>query len=243
MFDKLNPYFLYAPDDPPAGDPPVSEDPPAGDPPKKPDGGGEDKKEYTQAELDTMFADRAKRAGSKALTDLYADLGLKGAKELKALVADVKKKADDEKSDLEKAQSTASDWEAKHKTLEESQKRDRMRYAVESEARKQKVLAEAVGDVYALIKELIKEGAIEFDEAGKPEGKSVTKAVKDILATRKHMTQAHGGARTDNDADNGTGSAQAGGLTDAEIEKIASDSGVSAHYIKAGLDLQKKQGA
>lgn len=234
MFDKLNPYFLYAPDDPPvSADPPKSDDPPASDPPKKPDGGGEEKKEYTQAELDTMFADRAKHARSKALTDLYAGLGLKDAKALKALVTDAQKKADDEKSDLEKAQTSATDWETKHSALAESQKRDRVRYAVESAARKQNVIESAVSDVYALVDE----SSIEFDDSEMPKGASVEGAVKAVLETRKHMVQVNG-ARTDNDADKGTGGAQTGGFSEADLERISSDHGVSVQNIKKGLGIR-----
>lgn len=234
MFDKLNPYFLYTPDDPPVGDdPPKSDVPPADDPPKKPDGGGEEKKEYTQAELDAMFADRAKRAGSKALTDLYAGLGLKDAKELKALVADVKKKADDEKSDLEKAQTSATDWETKHSALAESQKRDRVRYAVESAARKQNVIESAVPDVYALVDQ----SSIGFDDNEMPESESVEGAVKTVLETRKHMVQVNG-ARTDNDADKGTGGAQVGKHTDAEYEEMGATYGIDPKYMKEGARIK-----
>ncbi len=231
MFDKLN--FLFTPDDPPAGDPPKSDNPPAADPVTPlPDGGGEGKKEYTQAELDTMFADRAKRAGSKSLTDLYADLGLT-AKELKALVVGAKKKEDDDKSELEKAQGVASEWEKKHTVLEASQKLDRVRYAVESEARKQKVIPDAVPDVFALVDV----SSLEFGDDGMPQG--VDDAVKAVLKTRAHMIQANGAARTDNDATKGTGGAPTGGHTDAELEQISSDYGVALKYIKQGLSARQ----
>lgn len=231
MSDKLRPYFLYTPDDPPAGDPPKKDEPLAGDPPKKPDGGGEGKKEYTQEELDTMFAERAKRAGSKALTDLYAGLGLKDAKALKALVSDANKKADDEKSDLEKAQTNATDWEAKHSALAKSQRLDRVRYAVENAAREQKVIEGAVSDVFALIDQ----SKIEFDEDGLPQ--EVDKAVKAVLKTRAHMIASTNG-RTDNDASHGSGSALTGGYTLEKIAEIASFSGVSAERIKEGLGVK-----
>ena len=231
MFDKLN--FLYTSDDPPAGDPPTGDTPPAADPvTPPPDGGGEGKKEYTQAELDTMFVDRAKRAGKTALTDLYADLGLKDVKALKSLVADAKKKADDEKSDLEKAQGVAADWEAKHVKLAASQQSDRVRYAVEKAARAAKVLPEAVADMFALVDTTL----IKFDDAGMPQG--VDKAVASALKERKHLIQTNG-ARTDNDANAGTGSAQTGGYTDAQIQETANNVGVSAQYIKQGLEEQK----
>ncbi len=233
MSDNLKPYFLYAPDDPPADNPPKGDVPPVADPVTPPDGGGEGKKEYTQAELDTMFVERAKRASSKSLTDLYADLGIKGAKELKALVAGVKKQEDADKSELEKALGTASEWEKKHTALEASQKLDRVRYAVEAEAHKQKVLPDAVPDVFALVDV----SSLEFGDDGMPQG--VDDVVKAVLETRPHMIASTSG-RTDNDAQHGSGSAQTGGYTEAELQVIAANNGVTLENIKLGLASQEK---
>lgn len=208
----------------PEQQPPASETPPADAQQETPQGDEFDK-ERAMATIKNL---RAVEKQAK-----------KDAKQLKTLLEAEDKRKKSEMDETERLKAEASEWKEKHDAREESQKRDRMRYAVESEARKQKVLAEAVTDVYALIDQ----SAIEFNDAGDPESKDVEKAVKSILSTRKHMTQAHGGARTDNDADNGTGGASGGGYTDAEIEEIASNSGVSAKDIKAGLALQQKQGA
>lgn len=157
----------------------------------------------------------------------------KDRKELDALKAADDKRKKSEMDETERLKAELQDEKDQRTALELSRQRDRVRYAVEAEARKQKVITEAVPDVYALVNQ----DKIEFDDGGMPQGKTVEDEVKAVLETRKHMVQANG-ARTDNDAQAGTGGAQVGGHTEAEIEEMAATFGISPKYMKEGLGVK-----
>lgn len=108
---KRRMWFAGEPPPPPPVSPVV---PPVVPPPEPPpaDKPG-DKKAYTQAELDAMFADRAKRAKESATADLMKELGVESTDALKAALQ-AKKDADEKgKTELEKAQAALADAEKK----------------------------------------------------------------------------------------------------------------------------------
>ena len=69
-----------------------------GDKPKQ-----EEKKSYTQAELDAMFADRAKQGASSAVASLLKKLGYEKPEDLEAVVSEGKKSLDEKKTEADKA--------------------------------------------------------------------------------------------------------------------------------------------
>lgn len=71
--------------------------------------GGDEKRSFTQKELDTLFADRAKQAKQSALADVLKELGVENLDAVKATIraAEDAKKA--QMSELEKAQKEAAD--------------------------------------------------------------------------------------------------------------------------------------
>lgn len=84
-------------------------------------GGGTDQttdepkgKVYTQEQLDTMFADRAKQARGSAMTELFKELGVENSDALKSIITKAKELDDAQKTDLQKAK---DDLEAAGKTL------------------------------------------------------------------------------------------------------------------------------
>ncbi len=74
-------------------------------PDKKGQGGsGDDGATFTQADMDRVAGERAKRAEEAALKKLFGDLEVENADSLKALLQAQRERDDAEKSDLEKAQ-------------------------------------------------------------------------------------------------------------------------------------------
>jgi dGTP triphosphohydrolase len=121
-------------------------------------GAGEDKKVFTQAELDSMFADRARRAADKATADLLSQVGVKTADELKTLVTQVEESRRSQMSELEKARSDALaaseravKAEADKLAAVESANTRVIRSAIEDEARRAGFRAEALSDVVKLV--------------------------------------------------------------------------------------------
>nr|ASV43910.1 capsid scaffolding protein [Hot spring virus BHS1] len=80
-----------------------------GTPPAK---SGDERKTYTQAELDAMFAERARRAADKATSDILAALGVKDIDEAKAKLKAAKEAEDARLSELDKAKKDKAEAEA-----------------------------------------------------------------------------------------------------------------------------------
>ena len=93
------------------GDPAKPKDPP-------PDAGGNGGKQYTQEELDRMFAERATRAQEAEKKRILETLGVKDEDELKVII-EARKKADEEaKTELEKLADQARTASEKAEKLE-----------------------------------------------------------------------------------------------------------------------------
>jgi len=131
-----------------------------GTPPDKGGNGGGQNGEakFTQADLDRIAGDTRKSAKQAAINDLLKELGFEKADDLKALVADAKKRKDDELSEAQKAQAAkekaekdALDWKAKAEALEQQRLLDRRDGAIESALREAK--ASKPDKVLALLKQ------------------------------------------------------------------------------------------
>ncbi|WP_075063984.1 hypothetical protein [Ornatilinea apprima] len=105
----IRPTFYFS-DDPDAGGSTGGNNGDGGNGGEKPK---DEKKSYTQAELDAMFADRAKQARSSTIADILKTLGVEKLDDAKALV-EAKRQADEaQKSELEKAQDAIKKAEEK----------------------------------------------------------------------------------------------------------------------------------
>lgn len=134
---------------------------------KDPDGGGgsggesdpkPEKKSFTQAELDAMFSERAKRAEEKAIAEILAKTGVKTSDELVSLTAEAKKAQEAQMSELEKHKKAAVDAEAKAQAAEAEKVKalalatERlMRAAVMAEATARGFRPEAIEDVWLVV--------------------------------------------------------------------------------------------
>lgn len=81
-------------------------------------GNADDKKTFTQAELDALFGDRAKRAADKATADLLTALGVKDADELKTKLTKAAELEAAQLTALQKAEKLAADEKARADKLE-----------------------------------------------------------------------------------------------------------------------------
>lgn len=74
-------------------------------PPTPPPGGADDPvRTFKQSELDHLFAERARQAQGKAVTDLLKDLGVEKADDLKAFIQKAKDAENASKTELQKLQ-------------------------------------------------------------------------------------------------------------------------------------------
>lgn len=107
--------LLWLDPEPQGGGTPPPAPPPTGAAPPP----AEDKK-FTQADVDRLLGDRAKRAEETATARLLESLGVKTPDELKTALETLKKIEDEKKSDLEKAQAEIT----KHKDAADKAKAD-----------------------------------------------------------------------------------------------------------------------
>jgi len=112
----------------------------------------------SQAQLDALFAERAKRGGEAAVNELVTALGFKTVDELKASFAAAKKAADEKLSDEEKKAKALKDAEDRATKAEQDrdaalkQASERLLKAeIIAEAARQGFLPEAVADVFLVI--------------------------------------------------------------------------------------------
>lgn len=106
-------------------------------------GGGDDgKKAYSQAELDAMFGERAKRAGEAATKQLLEALGVKDADELRTKLDSAKKAEERELTEKQRLEREAA--EARTRADQAEKDRDAKLAAAQKTALRAAVKAEAV---------------------------------------------------------------------------------------------------
>ena len=120
--------------------------------------GQQQARSFTQAELDALFADRAKRASESAISDLLGKAGAKSTDELLAFLAEGKKlkegqlsEMDKLKADLDAANKKADQAVADGQLALAKAKERLMKAAVIAEATSQGFRAEAVNDVWLIV--------------------------------------------------------------------------------------------
>ena len=80
--------------------------------------GGEEKRTFTQSELNALFAERAKQAKQSGIAELLKELGAENAEAAKTALAEAEKARKAQMSELEKAQAEVADYKAKHEAAE-----------------------------------------------------------------------------------------------------------------------------
>jgi PAS domain-containing protein len=146
------------------------------------DGGGEDgdgEKRFSQADVDRIVGDRAKRAGKSAVTDFLKSLGFEKPDELKTLVEAQRQAAEKEKTDLQKAEEKAQEEERKRQALETQLQQERLDRAIEREA--QALGFADVTDATALVDRAL----IETGDDGAITG--VKEALEKLLEAKPHL--------------------------------------------------------
>lgn len=127
-------------------------------------GGAEDKdkqpqkRAFTQAELDAMFADRAKRAGEAATAEMLGKLGVKSLEEAQAVFKKVQEAEEATKTELQKLQDAVAKANEKvdqanadkAKALEQATER-LMKAEVLAQAQAQGFRPEALTDVWLVV--------------------------------------------------------------------------------------------
>lgn len=226
----LNPWagIYFDDDDPPAGDDNNNDDPPDDNnaDPGGNDGGGSNDNEptFTQADVDRIVGERAKRAGKAAVSDLLESLGLEKPDDLKKLVEAQRKATEKEKSDLQKAQEKAQAEEQKRQELEARLQRERVDRVIEREAQ-----ALGFADVTDATS-LVDRSLIEVEEDGVT---GVKEALEALLKSKPHLKAQQQGdpdPAPDLDGDKGKGGkggkSKKGGLTDQQRTEYARRYGI-----------------
>lgn len=172
-----------------------------------PNGGGgkpEEKpadKTFTQADVDRIVGERAKRAEESAIGSLLKDLGFEKTDDLKTLIGDVRKKQDAEKSELQKAQeSLAALTKAKEAAdIERAAAIERanvtlMRAAVMAEAAKAdyRIKPEALADVWSFIDK----ASIKPKDGADGEYTGIGDALKTLAKAKPYLVQDGNGHGT-----------------------------------------------
>lgn len=143
------------------------------------DGGDGDGATFTQADVDRIVGERAKRAGKTAISDFLTSLGFEKPDELKKVVEARREAEEKEKTELQKAQEKAQEEERKRTDLEAQLQRERLDRAIEREA--QALGFADVTDATALVDR----SRIETDDEGAISG--VEEALEALLEAKPHL--------------------------------------------------------
>ncbi len=146
------------------------------------DGGGEDgdgERQFTQADLDRVAGERAKRAKKTAISELLQELGLDKVDDLKGIVTAKRKAEEDEKTELQKAQEREVEEKRKREALEAQLQQERLDRAIEREA--QALGFADVTDATALVERAL----IETGDDGAITG--VKEALEKLLEAKPHL--------------------------------------------------------
>jgi hypothetical protein len=171
---------------------------------------------FTQAELDRIVQDRLARAKMTPPADY---------EELKAAKARLDGIEEQNKTELEKAQTRAEKAEQRATQIETEAKETRLRAAIIAEAAKpdRKVL-----DPEAVVA-LLDRTTLELDDQGVPT--NIAKAMDSLLEAKDYLVATSGGAR--GNADQGArGQAAPGQLSREDLQRLSAE-GKTAEIVKA----------
>lgn len=146
--------------------------------------GGEDAKSYTQADLDRLFAERARQASGSEQKRILSELGLQSLDEVKSLVKKQREADQAQLSELDKMRKQLADLEAEKKTMADERRALVLRTEIERAAQKLGVV-----DTEAAYK-LLDLSTLELDAAGAPQ--DVEKALKALLIKKPYLVAGTG---------------------------------------------------
>lgn len=166
---------------PPPGETPAPQTTPTG-------GGGDDQghlgeKKFTQAEVDRMMGERAKRAGESAIGELLKGLGLEKPEDLKAIVGEHKKLKDSQLSDLEKANKRVAELEPKLSDYETELADLRLQRALGKALQQQKLSFASDAAEEDVLEHLSR--VVQLDAKGVP--KNLDDAIKALMKDRPYL--------------------------------------------------------
>lgn len=144
----------------------------------------EEAKTYTQAELDRLFAERARQASSAATSKILSDLGLQNVDELKTLVKKHRDTEQAQMSEADKLRKQLADLESEKARMVQERKALVTRTEIERAAQKLSIV-----DPDAAYRLLDLE-TLEVDEGGVP--KDVEKALKALMTQKPYLVAATG---------------------------------------------------
>ena len=162
------------------------------------DGSAKDeKRSYSQAELDAMFSERAKQAKSSAMNDVLKALGVEKLEDAKTLIADKRKSDELSKSDADKVQEKISLLERTNTELTQKHKLMMAQYEVAITAAKIGIV-----DPDAAYR-LIDHSKIEYGSDEKPS--NVEALLKELVKQKPYLvggsTSASNPSKTHDDSD------------------------------------------
>lgn len=143
---------------------------------------------FTQADVDRIVGDRAKRAKEAGKSELLQELGVEDPDALKSLIADYKKRKEAEMSEAEKALAEVEKERKKREDAEEQLAS--LQSTIKAQAREgafkdalRKAGAEHEDDLHILVQAKMQETYMSaFDEDGKPLEKQLDALIKQVQA-------------------------------------------------------------
>jgi hypothetical protein len=163
------------------------------------DGGGGtgDEKRFSQADMDRVVGERAKRAGEAAIAKLLQDLGVEKPEELKAKIEAQRKTEEEKKTELEKLQDAQR--KAEEKAAQSEIERDEARTERDGILVRHAIELKAIElgfanarDAYELLLSDESLAEVEISEAGKVSG--FEKALEELAKSGRLPVKASPGA-------------------------------------------------
>jgi hypothetical protein len=187
---------------------------------------------FTQADVDRIVGERAKRAEQSAIGELLKGLGLEKAEDLKALVEAARKSESDKLSEAEKAQKKIADLQ---KAIEQAKAEAK----TASEAANEKLLtsqvlvaAQTIGFIDPADAMLyLDRGKVKVDEAGNFTG--IEEMLKEIVKAKPHLVKPQAGALGAVPSPRGKG-ATTPQEAEQDLQEFAAVYGLNPKYLKKG---------
>ncbi len=197
------------------------------------DGSGEGEKKFTQADLDRLLGERAKRAEASATTELLKKFGVEKVEDVQTALDEFKKLKDAQKSELEKAQQEAKDAQAKIDAAEKAKadalaaaQTKLLRAAVIAEAVKQNFDEAEISSVWLALqqdKKLFESMKPSADDDA--EFENVDKAVAEIAKAHPKWLKSTDAQKTNINAQN-----RSGGKKETDEERKQREQELAARY-------------
>jgi hypothetical protein len=189
--------------------------------------GTEEAKTYTQAELDKLFADRAKQASSSEQKRILTELGAKDLEEAKALLKKQKEAEEAQLSEMDKLKAKVTEQDTYRAQLEKTQREINTQYEIKLQA-----LTLGISDPEDAYK-LLDLSKLEFDEkTGKPT--NVEAVLRELVGSKPYLLGKSGGSSSTNPAGGRTSK-----LTMDDIKKMSPEE-VNSRWEEVSVVMAQK---